>query len=102
MKPSEFPKIISHRGHLTSLPENAVGSIKKVLKFTPKEIEKVLLRVHPAGIEKVWMQQGSQSKVVEEYCSENEIDCISNECILMFTEPAGFIHRAHRWVKGDG
>ena len=30
MKPSEFHKIISHRGHLTDLPENAVGSIKKV------------------------------------------------------------------------
>ena len=39
MKTSEFPKIIAHRGHLTDLPENAIGSIKKVLKLTPDYIE---------------------------------------------------------------
>ncbi len=39
MKTPRFPKIIAHRGHLTDLPENAVGSIKKVLKLTPDYIE---------------------------------------------------------------
>ena len=38
MKTSEFPKIISHQGHLTDLPKNAVGPIKKVLKLTPDSI----------------------------------------------------------------
>lgn len=86
MNTREFAKIIAHRGHLTDSLKNAVSSSKKVLKFTPEETEKV------------WMQQGSQSKVAEEYCAENGINCISNECILMFAEPAGFIHRAHRWI----
>ena len=72
MNTPEFAKIIAHRGHLTDSLKNAVSSSKKVLKFTPEETEKV------------WMQQGSQSKVAEEYCAENGIDCISNECILMF------------------
>jgi hypothetical protein len=40
MKTPEFPKIIAHRGNLTDLPENVVGSIKKVLKFTPEETRK--------------------------------------------------------------
>ncbi len=39
MKTPEFPKIIAHRGHLIDLPENAIGSIKKVLKLTPDYIE---------------------------------------------------------------
>jgi len=86
MNTPEFAKIIAHRGHLTDSLKNAVSSSKKVLKFTPEETEKV------------WMQQGSQSKVAEEYCAENGIDCISNECILMFAEPAGFIHRVHRRI----
>ena len=86
MNTPEFAKIIAHRGHLTDSLKNAVSSSKKVLKFTPEETEKV------------WMQQGSQLKVAEEYCAENGIDCISNECILMFAEPAGFIHRVHRWI----
>jgi len=98
MNTPEFAKIIAHRGHLTDSFKNAVSSSKKVLKFTPEETEKVVLKVHQAGIEKVWIQQGSQSKVAEEYCAENGINCISNECILMFAEPAGFIHRAHRWI----
>ncbi len=71
-----------------------------VINVPPEETEKAVLKVHQAGINKVWMQPGSQSKVAEEYCSENGIDWISNECILMFAEPAGFIHRAHRWVWG--
>jgi hypothetical protein len=40
MKTPEFLKIIAHRGHLTNLPENAVGYIRKVLKFTPEETRK--------------------------------------------------------------
>ena len=80
-----------------SLPEK-IDAV--VINVPPEETEKFVQKVHQAGIEKVWMQQGSQSKVAEEYCSENRIDCISNECILMFAEPTGFIHRAHRWVKG--
>ena len=39
MTTREFPKIIAHRGHLTDFPENAIGSIKKVLKLTPDYIE---------------------------------------------------------------
>ena len=39
MKTPGFPKIIAHRGHLKDLTENAVGAIKKVLKFTPEETE---------------------------------------------------------------
>ena len=39
MEPSEFPKIIAHRGHLTGLPENAMSSIKEVLKLSPDYVE---------------------------------------------------------------
>lgn len=39
MKTLKFPKIVAHRGHLTGLPENAIGSIKKVLKLTPDYIK---------------------------------------------------------------
>lgn len=39
MESSEFPKIIAHRGHLTDLPENAMSSIKEVLKLSPDYVE---------------------------------------------------------------
>ena len=71
-----------------------------IINVPPEETEKVLRDVNLAGIKKVWMQQGSQSKEAEKYCEENGIDFVSNECIIMFAQPTGFGHRAHRWIWG--
>jgi predicted CoA-binding protein len=82
---------------LNSLPEKIDAVIINVPSI---QTEKVVREVKEAGIKKVWLQQGSQSDEAEKFCEENGIECISNECILMFAEPAGIIHRAHRWVWG--
>jgi len=82
---------------LFSTPEQVDGVI---INVPPSKTEKVVQDIKAAGINRVWLQQGSQSDKAVNYCNENEIDCISNECILMFAEPAGFIHRAHRWIWG--
>ncbi len=71
-----------------------------VISVTPRQAEKVVADVKEAGIKKVWLQQGSQSDAAIKYCEENGINCISNECILMFAQPSAFIHRAHKWVWG--
>ena len=80
---------------LLSLPEkvNAV-----VINVPPVQTEKVVKEAKEAGINKVWLQQGSQSEDAVKFCEENGIDCVSNECILMFAQPSAFIHRAHKWV----
>ena len=82
---------------LFSLPEK-VDAV--VINVPPVQTEKVVKEASEAGINKVWLQQGSQSEDVVKFCEENEIDCVSNECILMFTQPSAFIHRAHKWVWG--
>ncbi len=82
---------------LFSLPEKVDAVI---LNVPPVQTEKILDQVQQSGIKKVWLQQGSQSDKAEKFCEENGINCVSNECILMFAEPAGFIHRAHRWIWG--
>jgi predicted CoA-binding protein len=80
---------------LFSLPEK-VDAI--VINVSPLQTEKVVREAKEAGINKVWLQQGSQSEEAIKYCEENNIDCVSNECILMFTQPSAFIHLAHKWV----
>lgn len=80
---------------LISLPEK-VDAV--VICVPPVQTEKVVREASQAGINKVWLQQGSQSEVAIKYCEENGIDCVSNECILMFAQPSTFIHRAHKWV----
>lgn len=71
-----------------------------VINVPPLQAEKVVREANQAGIKKVWLQQGSQSEAAIKYCQENGIDCISNECILMFAQPSAFIHRAHKWIWG--
>jgi predicted CoA-binding protein len=82
---------------LLSLPEKVEAVI---INVPPVQTEKIVKEAKQAGINKVWLQQGSQSEAAEQYCKENGIDCVSNECILMFAQPSAFIHRAHRWVWG--
>jgi len=83
--------------NLSSIGENVEGAI---LVIPPSATEKVVKDANSAGVRRIWMQQGSESEEAIKYCDENGIDVIHNECILMFAEPAGFIHKAHRWVWG--
>ncbi|HEY7751040.1 MAG TPA: CoA-binding protein [Ignavibacteriaceae bacterium] len=80
-----------------SLPEKVDAA---VINVPPLQAEKVLREIKEAGIRKVWLQQGSQSADAVKFCEENGIDCVSNECILMFAHPSAFIHRAHKWIWG--
>jgi len=82
---------------LLSLPEK-VDAV--VVNVPPLQTEKVVREAKQAGINRVWLQQGSQSDAAVKFCEENGIDYVSNECILMFTQPSAFIHRAHKWVWG--
>jgi len=82
---------------LLSLPEKVDAVI---INVPPAQTEKVVGEAKQAGINKVWLQQGSQSETAVKFCEENGIDCVSNECILMFAQPSAFIHRAHKWIWG--
>ena len=80
---------------LASLPETPDGVVAVV---PPATTEEVVKQAHAAGIERVWMQQGSESEAAIRYCRDNGMTVIDGECILMFAEPAAFYHRFHRWV----
>jgi len=80
---------------LTSLSGIAEAA---VLVVPPKVTDVVVQDALAAGIKKIWMQQGSESKEAIKFCLENDIDVITDHCILMFAQPAGFIHKAHKWI----
>lgn len=64
----------------------------------PSETEKVVKEAHELGIQKVWMQSGSVSDAAVKFCEQKGMDVIHNQCIIMFTEPIGFIHKFHKWI----
>jgi predicted CoA-binding protein len=83
-----------------SLAEVADRVTGVVLITPPAETEKLVREAAELGIPRVWMQQGAESKDAIAFCREHGIDVVHGECILMFAEPAGWVHRAHRWVRG--
>jgi len=82
---------------VAELPEG-VGGV--VIVVPPQETENVIGDVVKAGIPRVWMQQGSASPAAVRLCEENGVRVVHGECILMFADPAAFVHRAHRWLWG--
>jgi predicted CoA-binding protein len=78
-----------------ALPEK-VGGV--VICVPPNQTEQVLPQVLEAGIKRVWLQQGSESFTAIRYCEKNGLAAVYGQCIMMFTEPVGSLHRFHRWV----
>ena len=64
----------------------------------PVEAEKVVKQAYEVGIRNVWLQQGAQSDSAIQFCKDNGINVVHNECILMFAEPVASFHKFHRWV----
>lgn len=82
----------------------------KSLKELPQPVDGVLITIAPektaqavrdayeAGIKNIWIQQGSQTDEAVKFCRDKGLNCIANECILMFAEPVKFPHTIHRFV----
>jgi uncharacterized protein len=64
----------------------------------PIETEKIVKEAKELGINKIWMQQGSESPNAIKFCQDNNIDLVHGECIMMFSEPVNSIHKFHRGV----
>jgi uncharacterized protein len=81
---------------LAALPA-PVGGV--VVIVPPEQTGAVVRQAAEAGVTRVWMQQGAESPAAIRFCEEHGISAIHGECIMMFIEPAHFIHRTHRWFK---
>ncbi len=82
---------------LDALPEPAGGVVVVV---PPPAALRVVEDAARAGIRRVWLQPGAESAAAVTLCRESGLSVVWGECILMFAEPAGFPHRAHRWIRG--
>jgi uncharacterized protein len=83
----------------TSLAEIAERVDGVILVTPPAHTDKLVQEAVAHGIRRVWMQQGAESDAAIRFCEEAGIAAIHHECILMFAEPAGFFHRAHRFLR---
>ncbi len=81
---------------LTSIPEKVDGAL---LVVPGVQTEKVVEEAKDLGIEYIWMQTGAESKKAIEFCEDNNINVVHNECIFMFAEPVKGAHKLHRTIR---
>lgn len=76
-----------------ALPE----PVSAALIMVPRsETARVVREAAEAGVTSVWIQQGAESNEAIEACRERKLSVVSGRCILMFAEPAIWMHRMHR------
>ena len=80
---------------IKSIPEKVEGVL---IVIPPKQSEIIVREVNNLGIKSVWFQQGSSSDEAVKYCKEQGISVVSDECIMMYTEPVESVHKFHRWI----
>lgn len=80
---------------LAELPES-VDAV--VISVPPKQTERVVKQAAEAGIQRVWMQQGSESRKAIQYCEQYGLDAVYGCCIFMYAEPVTSIHKVHWWL----
>ena len=81
---------------VSALP-SGVGGVVAVVP--PSQTEELVKTCDSAGIRKIWMQRGAESKAAIQYCNDHGIDVVSGECILMHAEPVGSFHAVHRFFR---
>ena len=81
---------------LGALPEKPDGVVVVV---PPEDGLKVIDEAAALGINNVWIQQGANSREIDQRCADLNLNCVSGECIFMYLEPVKSIHGFHRFFK---
>lgn len=55
----------------------------------------LIREAHNRNIQHIWLQQGAHSDEAVQYAGDHNLNLVHRECILMFAEPAAFIHKFH-------
>jgi uncharacterized protein len=80
---------------LADLKEPVEGAIVAVPR---NQCEKAVREVVAAGIPRVWLQRGCESKPAIELCEQAGIPAVHGECVLMYAQPVKSVHAFHRWL----
>ena len=80
---------------LKSLPEK-VDALIIVTK--PDKTERLVKEAFDIDITKIWIQQGAESPESVRFCESKGMLCVSGECLFLYLEPVGLLHKFHRGI----
>jgi hypothetical protein len=81
---------------IAEVPQTVEGAVVVVGK---DHSETVVREAAAAGIKRIWLQQGTESPGSLAACEELGLSSVSRNCILMFAEPVGSLHKFHRFLR---
>jgi len=68
-----------------------------VICIPPKQAAGVVREAAAAGIDRIWLQQGSQSLETRKAASDAGVDPVEGKCILMYAGEVSSVHAVHRF-----
>ena len=75
------------------------GKVDNLLVSVPsKQALAVLKDASSAGIENIWLQQGSETSELLTLANQLGLNVVSGKCILMYAPPVRSFHGFHRFV----
>jgi uncharacterized protein len=92
---SEFEGVACYKD-IASLPDK-VSAI--FICTRPDQTKNLLEEARAKGIQNIWLQQGSADKAMIRELKESNESIVTEQCILMFTKQAHFMHRTHAYFK---
>jgi len=76
------------------------GEVEAVVTAVPpSQTERVVRECAARKIKTIWMQPGSESPAALQFARDAGIAVVHGECVHMYLEPVGGVHRVHRFVK---
>lgn len=79
--------------------EDVKDAVEGVIIAVPKNrCEAAVQEAIEAGIPRLWLQAGCDSKEAVALCEENGVPVIHGACVLMYAQPVQSIHSFHRGV----
>jgi uncharacterized protein len=68
-----------------------------VICIQPAKVAAVLQEAAQAGLQRIWLQQGSESPEALKTAAELGLNPVTKKCILMYAQPVQSFHRFHRF-----
>jgi predicted CoA-binding protein len=69
-----------------------------IIAVPPPQAAQAVKLALDAGIPRVWLQNGCESKEAIALCEAKTVLVVHGACVLMYAEPVKSVHAIHRWV----
>jgi predicted CoA-binding protein len=79
--------------------EDVKDSVEGAIIAVPRtQCEAAVREAIDAGIPRLWLQSGCDSKEALALCEEKGVPVVHGACVLMYAQPVQSIHGFHRWL----